>query len=265
MSNADSPNAVSPTEIGNNSRGSAGQLISAVADGRIFRVTLSNPPDNRLTFPMLEELAGALDRFESDASLELLLLQGSKTTFSKGFDVSALNPEADLAELRRSLILSNAVFSRLATLSKPTVAAISGACLGGGLELALACHFRLCSDRARLGLPEIWIKLIPGLGGVFRLAKLIGRAKAMEMVMLGDLLGPEDALRVNLVNRIFPKAEFAERVDGFLNALLMADAGAIREAIALFNAWESREDESHVRRGMEAFARRVDECYLHQS
>ena len=144
---------------------------------------------------------------------------------------------------------------RLARCPKPTVAAISGACLGGGLELALCCHFRLCNDRARLGLPEIWIKLVPGLGGTTRLCKLIGPAKALELVALGDLVSPEEALRLNLVNRVFPKAEFAERVDGFIKALLLADPVALREAIRLVNCFPETDEDDHLRMGWEAFAK----------
>jgi enoyl-CoA hydratase len=224
-------------------------------DDRVLEVTLSAPPDNRLTFPMLQGLDAALDQFESDAGLSLLLLQGNKNTFSKGFDLTALGPDATPQLLRKSLVLSNALFSRLARCPKPTVAAISGACLGGGLELALACHFRLCSDRARLGLPEIWIKLVPGLGGAHRLCKLVGQARALEIVALGDLLSAEDALRWNLVSRVFPRAEFVDRTNGFIKALLAAETEALQGAIRLVTSSSSFSDEECIRIGLEEFAR----------
>jgi len=224
-------------------------------DDRVLEVTLSAPPDNRLTFAMLEGLDAALDRFESDPHLSLLLLQGTKNTFSKGFDLTSLGPEATPKLLRKSLVLSNAVFSRLARCPKPTVAAINGACLGGGLELALACHFRVCSDRARLGLPEIWIKLVPGLGGAHRLCRLVGQARALELVALGDLLSPEDALRWNLVSRVFPRAEFAERTNSFIKALLTAESEALQGAIRLVTASGTFSDEECIRIGLEEFAR----------
>jgi enoyl-CoA hydratase/carnithine racemase len=229
--------------------------VETVANGRIWEVTLSSPPDNRLNVPTLLALEAALDRFEADPALHLLLLQGSKTTFSKGFDLSALGPSATSGELRRMLVLSNAFYSRLARCPKPTIAAISGACLGGGLELALCCHFRLSSDRARFGLPEIWIKLVPGLGGATRLCRIIGQAKALELAALGDLLSAEDALRVNLVNRVFPKAEFADRVKSFANALLMADVSALQEAIRLVSNDLQSDEEDGVRHSLDAFHR----------
>lgn len=228
--------------------------VDVVVNGRILEVTLSAPPDNRLNVPILLGLEAALDRFESDPNLHLWLLQGSKSTFSKGFDLSALGGETAARDLRRMLVLSNAFYSRLARCTKPTVAAIQGACLGGGLELALCCHFRVCSDRARFGLPEIWIKLVPGLGGGSRLCRIIGQAKALELAALGDLLSAEDALRVHLVNRVFPKADFADRVNSFVNALLMADISALREVIRLVcNSWE--DEEEGVRQSLSAFHR----------
>jgi enoyl-CoA hydratase/carnithine racemase len=232
---------------------STGPVQTAVRE-RVLEVTLSDPPDNRITIHVLRGLDEALDRFEEDAGLDLLLLQGSKTCFSKGFDLSALGSGATKLELRKSLVLSNALFSRLARCPKPTIAAINGACLGGGLELALACHFRLCSDRARLGLPEIWIKLVPGLGGADRLRRLIGDAKALEMVALGDLVTPEDALRVNLVNRVFPRAEFADRVNGFVKALLMAECHALQWAIRLIGSGGAYRAEENIGLGRDAFA-----------
>jgi enoyl-CoA hydratase/carnithine racemase len=157
--------------------------------------------------------------------------------------------------LRESLILSNSLFTRIARSKKPTVAAIQGACLGGGLELALACHFRLCSDRARLGLPEVWIKLVPGLGGVYRLHQLVGKSKTLELVALGDLISSEEALRLNIVNRVFPKADFAASVNSFVQALLMAESNVLTEAIQLVYACNELCEQDNLRLGMEAFAK----------
>ena len=221
---------------------------------RVLEATLANPPDNRLTTDVLHGLDQVMDRFEAD-DVDLLIIQGSKNSFSKGVDLTALSANPTPAELRKLLVLSNALFSRIARSAKPTVAAISGACLGGGFELALACHFRLCSDRARLGLPEVWIKLVPGLGGVYRLAKLVGPAKALEMTALGDLIGPQEALRLNIVNRVFPRDDFSDRVVSFVKALLMAEPRVIQEAIRLVSCCNTLGEEDCIRQGLESFAR----------
>ncbi|MBF8261997.1 MAG: fadB [candidate division NC10 bacterium] len=225
--------------------------IEVVAKERILTVTLANPPDNRLTSGMVEGLAQALDQFESDG-LDVLVITGSKRVFSKGFDVDAMKSR-DTSDLRPLLVLSNAIFTRIARSPKLTLAAISGTCLGGGLELAMACHLRVCAEKSRLGLPEVWLNLIPGLGGVYRLSRLVGAAKALELVALGDLLTAEEALRLNIVSRVFPQADFAERVALFVSALTAANQKVIREVLRLAACSGSRGEEENIRQTTESF------------
>jgi len=220
---------------------------------RILNVSLCNPPDNRITPTMVVRLDELLDELRSE-SIDALLILGQGRTFSKGFDIDAISGERDRAMLRGMLVQSNAVFSRLARASKPVIAAINGACLGGGLELALACHFRLCIARIRLGLPEVWGGMVPGLGGLHRLSKLVGKAKALELVALGDLVTSDEALRLNLVNRVLEKDRFREQVDSFVRALLTADPLVLREIIRLSHCSDSADDDC-IREGMESFAR----------
>ena len=234
--------------------GGRSQAIEIVEKDRSLEVTLVNPPDNRLTPGMVAGLDEAMDRVESD-DFDVLVITGFRRVFSKGFDMEAASSCRDPAELHRNLILSNAVFSRIARSPKPTVAAVNGACLGAGFELALACHFRLCAEKARLGLPEIWINQLPGLGGFHRLARLIGRAKALELVALGDLITAEEALHLNVVNRVFPRSGFADHVASFVKALLGTDQQAVREAIRLAACSAPPGEEDNIRQGMESYAR----------
>jgi enoyl-CoA hydratase len=234
--------------------GGPSQALEIVEKGRVLQVTLANPPDNRLTPEMVAALDEAMDRIDSE-DLDVLLITGFGRVFSKGFDLDAVDSGRERAQVRRQLILWNAVFSRIARSPKPTVAAINGACLGGGLELALACHFRLCAEKTRLGLPEVWINLLPGLGGLYRLAKLVGQAKALELVALGDLITAEEALRLNLVNRVFPRDDFADRVASFVKALLVADQRVVREIIRLAASSTAWGEEDNIRQGMESCAR----------
>ncbi|MBK1730768.1 enoyl-CoA hydratase/isomerase family protein [Thiococcus pfennigii] len=231
--------------------GSSSALVGAPA-GRLITFSICNPPDNRITPAMIERLDATLDDLQ-DPSVDALLITGDGRTFSKGFDIAAVSGDPDRANLRRMLVESNAVFTRLARAPKPVIAAINGACLGGGLELALACHFRLCIEKARLGLPEVWGGMVPGLGGLHRLARVVGQAKALELVALGDLVTSDEALRLNLVNRVFPKDGFRDKVESFVKALLTADALVLREILRLSRC--PTEDDDGIREGMESFAR----------
>jgi enoyl-CoA hydratase len=228
------------------------RAIEIDAKDRVLEVTLANPPDNRLTPDMVEGLNQAMNRLESD-DVDVLVIKGSKRAFSKGFDVDAMKSYRDRSELAAVLVLSNAVFSRIARSPKLTVAAIGGACMGGGLELAMACHLRVCSEKTRLGLPEVWINLIPGLGGFYRLARLVGAAKALELVALGDLITAEEALRLNIVSRVFPQDAFPERVASFVSALTMADQKVIRALIRLAACSAPPGEEDNIRLGAESF------------
>jgi enoyl-CoA hydratase len=227
------------------------QALKIVEKAPILEVTLANPPDNRLTPEMVAGLNGVMERIESD-DFDVLLITGSQKVFCKGFDLDAVTSRRDPAQLRRDLVSWNAVFSRIAKSPKPTVAAVHGACLGAGLELALACHFRLCAEKTRLGLPEVWNNLLPGLGGFFRLARLVGRAKALELVALGDLITAEEALRLNVVSRVFPRKGFADRVASFVRALLVADRQVVREAIHLAACSAAQGEEDDIRQGIES-------------
>jgi enoyl-CoA hydratase len=202
-------------------------------NGRVLVVTLNNPPDNTITPEMLESVGKALTALTADDGPDLAVLTGRGRTFSKGFDVEVIASHRDRSAHRSSLLLSNDVCSRVAECPKPVIAAINGHCFGAGLELALACHFRLCAEKARLGLPELARGLIPGLGGIHRLVGLIGKAKALELIALGDLITAEEAHRAGLVNRVLPRTDFIQSVLSFSRAILSVDQTLIREVIRL--------------------------------
>jgi enoyl-CoA hydratase/carnithine racemase len=116
------------------------------------------------------------------------------------------------------------------------VAAIDGACFGGGLELALACNLRVCSRKARLGLTELSLGLIPGLGGIPRLIRVVGEAKALELMLLGDIVSADAALDLGLVSRVFPGEDFLRRTRMFVRTILGAGRDAVAELIDLVSA-----------------------------
>ncbi|MBI4270374.1 MAG: enoyl-CoA hydratase/isomerase family protein [Candidatus Rokubacteria bacterium] len=207
-----------------------------VERGRALVVTLDNPPDNAVTPSMLEGVAEALGVAAAEGGPDLVVLTGRERVFSKGFDVATIRSHRDQVAHRASLTRCNEVVNRLEAFPKPVIAAINGHCLGAGLELAMACHIRLCVEKARVGLPELSRGLIPGLGGIPRLTRLVGRAKALELIAAGDLITAEEAHRLGLVNRVLPRAGFMDGVLAFARAVLSVDQALIREVVRLSGA-----------------------------
>ncbi|MCK9905762.1 enoyl-CoA hydratase-related protein, partial [Frankia sp. Cpl3] len=128
------------------------------------------------------------------------------------------------------------LFHRVEAFSKPVIAAINGACLGGGLELAMACHIRLASPEAKLGLPELSLGLIPGYGGTQRLPKLVGRGKATQMILTSEMIGGEEACRIGLVEAVYPLEQLVEEAKKLAAAITQKSAVAIKLALAAIHA-----------------------------
>ena len=226
--------------------------VTTTTRSRQLWVTLSNPPDNRITPEIVTGLNDAMNRLETE-DLDLMVITGRGRAFSKGMDAAIMESHRDPVALRPVLVLSNAVISRIAHSPKLTVAAINGACMGAGLEVALACHLRICSDKARLGLPEIWINQVPGFGGFYRLAKLVGTSKTLELTALGDLIDAEAARQLNVVSRVFPGDRFAEHAESFVDALAVADQRAIQHLITLAASADTLGAEDNIRAGCVSF------------
>jgi enoyl-CoA hydratase len=168
-----------------------------------FAILTLNRPDalNALSFSLIRDIGAALDEIAvSDARCLLITGAGNKA-FCAGADVKELSSKPHL-EQKRGLEFGQAVFARLDTFPMPSVAVINGFAFGGGLELALACTFRLATSNAKMGLPEIKLGLTPGYGGTQRLPRMIGTARAMEMIMTGRSVGADEALALGMVNRL---------------------------------------------------------------
>jgi len=220
--------------------------IETVENGRILVATLDHGPTNAVTPAMLDLLGDAVERVEDSPELSLAILRGTGRVFSKGYDVEVIRGHRSPGEHRQELHLGNDVCSRLANSTKPWIAAINGACLGAGLELALACHFRLCAEKTRLGLPELGQGLLPGLGGVHRLTKLVGRARALEMIVAGTLVTAEDAIRIGLVHRVISNGDFFEGVLSFARGILAVDGRLVQEVLRLTALAEHQGDRDCV-------------------
>ncbi len=165
-------------------------------------ITLNRPQAlNALSFSILDELGAAFEAVASSDARVLLITGAGEKAFCAGADIKELRNRDALSQ-KRGAEHGQAVFSKLTTLPMPSIAVINGYAFGGGLELAMACTFRIATHNARMGLPEIKLGLIPGYGGTQRLPRLIGEARALEMIMTGRAVKPDEAERFGLVNRI---------------------------------------------------------------
>src|SRR5437667_6096609 len=165
-------------------------------------VTLDRPEVlNALNFEMLRDLGAAFDQVADGDARALLVTGAGGRAFCAGADIKELMGRS-LLEARQGAAFGQAVFVKLDILTIPSIALVNGYAFGGGLELALACTFRLATPGAKLGLPEIKLGLIPGYGGTQRLPRLIGEARALEKILTGRTLEAEEAARIGLVNRI---------------------------------------------------------------
>ncbi len=174
----------------------------------VLRIDRKGDKYNTIIPGMVNEMASALSQVENDAEIRVLIVTGNDRVFSTGVDVSHPSVyEMDPMQARYFSRLGKFMFGRLESLDIPTVAAVNGTALGGGFELALACDFRIASERAGFGLPESNLGIIPGWGGTQRLLRHIGYAKALEMILAGEIISAKDALAAGLVQAIVPKGE----------------------------------------------------------
>ncbi|TPM10740.1 MULTISPECIES: 3-hydroxyacyl-CoA dehydrogenase NAD-binding domain-containing protein [unclassified Mesorhizobium] len=171
-------------------------FVSVARDSDVAIVAIDNPPVNALSFHVREPLMHALAALRDDASVGAIVVACAGQTFVAGADITEFGKPVQQPELR-------AIIGTLETIAKPTVAAIHGTALGGGLELALGCHFRVADADARLGLPEVKLGLLPGGGGTVRLPRLVGAIKALRMIVSGALVGADEAHEAGLVDAVF--------------------------------------------------------------
>ena len=205
-------------------------VLKTSLDDGILLVTIDNPPRNTLSRAVLEAMSQLEPTLCSDDVLAVIFT-GAGRVFCAGADVD----EMPLIESREQLELmsmrAHAFFNMLASFPKPMIAAINGTCLGGGLELALACHFRILSERGMVGLPEIELGLMPGWGGTQRLPRLIGEGPALEMICTGAMVSPDVALARGLVHKVVPRKQVVPESIAFARKLLSKNQGALRRAI----------------------------------
>jgi enoyl-CoA hydratase len=213
------------------------QIIVSVKEN-IQYITINRPEKlNALNKDVLAELADAIATAVQSEEVRGVLLTGSgEKAFVAGADISEFQNYtlAEGKQLAKNGHLQ--VFDAIENCPKPVVAAINGFALGGGLELAMACHIRIASNNAKLGLPEVTLGLIPGYGGTQRLTQLIGKGRAIEMITTADMITAEKAVQIGLVNEVVAQEELIAKAEEILNKIKSRAPLAIASAIKAVNA-----------------------------
>jgi enoyl-CoA hydratase len=197
-----------------------GTIICAKEDA-IGVVTLNRPESlNALSTQLKEELSVAFDEMAQDAEVKGVLVTGAGNAFCAGADIKERSKmQVTSPEFYFSQKKTTALFEKIAEFPKPVVAAVNGAAVGGGCELCLACDLRVASEKAKFGLPEVKIGVIPAGGGTQRLPRLIGVARAKELLLTGDLIDAQEAYRLGLVNRVVPADRLMEDARGLVGRI----------------------------------------------
>jgi enoyl-CoA hydratase len=205
-------------------------------DGAIAVITINRPKVlNALNAQTLSDLSRAIGDFGEDAGVRAIVLTGAgEKSFVAGADINEL-ARLSPTEGHRHALTGQAVLDAIERLGKPVVAAINGFALGGGCELAMACTIRIAADTARLGQPEINLGIIPGYAGSQRLARLVGKGRAMEMLLSGEMVSASRAYEMGLINRVVPAAELLEVARSVAHALAAKAPIAVRSIIEAVN------------------------------
>jgi enoyl-CoA hydratase len=210
-------------------------LIVESRDG-VATVTVNRPEKlNALSDRVMEELDAAFAALGADASVRGVILTGAgEKAFVAGADIGELATQSPVEGQERSF-RGQRVLDRIERLGKPVVAAVGGFALGGGCELALACHVRVASENAKLGTPEVKLGIMCGYGGTQRLPRLVGKGRALEMLLTGEMVDAQEAFRIGLVNRVVPKDKLLAESDALLRKMLANGPVSLRFTLEAVN------------------------------
>jgi enoyl-CoA hydratase len=230
-------------------------LLTSLEQG-IFIVTINRPDKmNALNKDVMSDLDAVVTEIENNPEIRMAILTGSgQKAFVAGADISefvGLSTEEGKALAKRG----QDIFFRIENCPKPIIAAVNGFALGGGCELAMACHFRIASDNAKFGQPEVNLGLIPGYGGTQRLTQLIGKGRALELLMTGNMIDASIALEYGLVNHVVPQEDLLSKAKIISEQIIAKAPLAVGKCIAAANAVFSNEN------GYETELRSFGECF----
>jgi enoyl-CoA hydratase len=177
-------------------------------ENRVGIVTINHPPANTLNAATLEGLSDCIDFASQNEEIKVLIITGEGKFFVAGADIKEFTGAFDDHEKAKSMAeTGQRLFDKIENFAKPVIAAVNGAALGGGLELAMSCHIRIAAEDALLGLPELKLGLIPGFGGTQRLARITNKGKALELILTSQFIDGKEAAKIGLVNHALPMAE----------------------------------------------------------
>lgn len=231
--------------------------IKTSLEENIFTIIISRPDKlNALNKTVLNELDTVLDTVYEDENIKGVIITGEgEKAFVAGADISEFlsipaHQGASFSEKGQR------IFFKIEDCPKPVIAAVNGFALGGGCELAMACHFRLASANAKFGQPEVSLGIIPGYGGTQRLSLLVGKGKAMELIMTGNMIGAEEAKELGLVNYVTTSEELLNKTKGILKVILTKSPVAISKAITAVNSFD------HTQAGFDTEVKMFAESFL---
>lgn len=210
-------------------------LTLSVAD-RIATIATNRPDKlNALNDQLITELGVAMDEVAGRDDVAGVILTGTGRAFVAGADISEVGA-ASPVEAKRLARKGQEVFRKFETSPKPTVAAVNGFALGGGCEVAMCCHVRVASEAAKFGQPEVKLGLLPGYGGTQRLPRLVGKGRALQLLLTGEMIDAGEAYRIGLVNLVVPAAELMERARAMLTAMIANAPAALALTIEAVNS-----------------------------
>lgn len=214
------------------------EYITCELKNSVLVITINRPDKlNALNKQTIEELHEALVEAENQTEIRAIILTGAgQKAFVAGADIAEFANYSVQEGKQLSAIGHFKIFNFIENYSKPIVAAVNGFALGGGLELAMACHLRVVSDNAKMGLPEVSLGLIPGYGGTQRLAQLVGKGKAFEMIVTADMIGAKDAYKWGLANYVTTQDELLNKCFELTSKMASKSPTAIKTAIKVINA-----------------------------
>jgi enoyl-CoA hydratase len=207
------------------------QLLTFHVADRIATITVDRPDKlNALNDALMAELGLAIDEARTRDDVGAVLLTGAGRAFVAGADIGEMVGEGAV-EMKARAERGQRVFRRFETSPKPTLAAVNGFALGGGCELAMACHLRVASEAARFGQPEVRLGIVPGYGGTQRLPRLVGKGRALQLLLTGEMIDAAEAYRIGLVNRVVPAAELLGAARALLATMLAQGPLAVAHCI----------------------------------
>ncbi|MGD7021480.1 enoyl-CoA hydratase [Rossellomorea vietnamensis] len=229
------------------------QYLSFKIENQAAFVTIQRPPANALASDLIIELDELMDELEKNEEARVILLYGEGRFFSAGADIKEFTKVESGEDFSKLSKRGQDLFERMENFPKPIIAAIHGAALGGGLELAMGCHIRLVGENAKLGLPELQLGLVPGFAGSQRLAKYVGSAKAAEMLLTSEPISGKEAVQWGLANRAYPDDEVLQHAKEMAFSIAKKSPVAMKAALELLSFSKHERFYEGVRREAELF------------